>query len=100
MDIPLEEAGDRHLFLCTSARYAVGSEDEAAGVPLTDGLALARGSDGRVGSGVYSIDAYGESASAKVERLLATFRSESVVQRVRDTIEADVKSALASDKHS
>ncbi|KAK1816506.1 hypothetical protein LTR12_009097 [Friedmanniomyces endolithicus] len=100
VDIPLEEAGDRHLFLCTSARYSAGSGDEAAGVPLTDGLALARGSDGRVGSGVYSIDAYGESASPKVERLLAKFRSENAVQRVRDTMEADVKRALASDKYS
>ncbi|KAK1816041.1 hypothetical protein LTR12_009544 [Friedmanniomyces endolithicus] len=99
VDVPLEEAGDRHLFLCTNARYSVGSEDEAAGVPVTDGLALARGSDGGVGSGVYSIDAYGESASAKVERLLAKFRSEGVVQRVRDAIEADINSALASDKH-
>ncbi|KAK0272011.1 hypothetical protein LTS16_001979 [Friedmanniomyces endolithicus] len=99
VDIPLEQAGDRHLSLCTSARYSVGPEDEAAGVPLTDGLALARGSDGRVGSGVYSIDAYGESASAKVERLLANFRTEGVVERVRDAIEADINGALASDKH-
>jgi hypothetical protein len=41
--IPLVEAGDRHLFLCTSARYCAGPEDSTAGVPLVDGLTLARG---------------------------------------------------------
>ncbi|TKA81526.1 hypothetical protein B0A55_02982 [Friedmanniomyces simplex] len=100
VNIPLEEAGDRHLFLCTSARFSAGSQDKAAGVPLADGLALARSSDGQSGSGVYSIDAYGASAKPKVERLLAKLRGEDMVQRVQNAIEADINSALASHKGS
>ncbi|KAK4891890.1 hypothetical protein LTR27_009589 [Elasticomyces elasticus] len=69
VNMPLEEARDRHLFLCTSAGYGAGVDDKAAGVALADGLALARGTDGQNGSGVYSIDAYGESAKPKVESL-------------------------------
>ncbi len=94
--IPLEEAGDRHVFFCTSARFSAGSEDTTAGVPLLDGLALARGTDGQVGSGVYSIDHNGESASPKVERLLAQFRSQGMVEQVIRTTESDINSAPES----
>ncbi|KAK5675598.1 hypothetical protein LTS10_011698 [Elasticomyces elasticus] len=95
VNIPLEEAGDRHLFLCTSARYGAGVDDEAAGFPLTDGLALARGTDGQHGSGVYSIDAYGESAKPKVEALLAGMRQDGMAKKVQDMIEAHIDRALA-----
>ncbi|KAK5693065.1 hypothetical protein LTR97_010541 [Elasticomyces elasticus] len=98
VNIPLEEAGDRHLFLCTSARYGAGVDDEAAGVTLTDGSALARGTDGQNGSGVYSIDAYGESAKPKVEALLANMRQDGMVKKVQAMIEADIDRALASSK--
>lgn len=94
--IPLEEAGDRHLFLCTSARFPADPDDKAAGVPLDDGLTAARGSDGESGSGVYSIDANGESAGPKVEKLLAQLRSEGMVEKVWGNIESDIKGALGS----
>ncbi|KAK5729752.1 hypothetical protein LTR17_011718 [Elasticomyces elasticus] len=42
VNIPLEEAGHRHLFLCTSARYGVGVDDKTAGVALADGSARTR----------------------------------------------------------
>jgi hypothetical protein len=61
LNIPLEVSGDRHVFLCTSARYSNGPEDKAAGVPLVDGLELAEGIDGQRGSGVYTVDETGES---------------------------------------
>ncbi|KAI4765022.1 hypothetical protein E4T52_00151 [Aureobasidium sp. EXF-3400] len=95
--MPADEAGDRHVFLATSARYAVGSSNSAAGVPVfvVDGLSLARGTDGRPGSGVYSIDASGESASPKVEAALASLRSRGMVEKVMDTINADTERALA-----
>lgn len=96
--IPLEEAGDRHLFLCTSARFSAGPEDAAAGVPLTEGVTLARGTDGREGSGVYSIDANGESAKPKIEKLLAELRGQGMVERVWENIESDITGALASNK--
>ncbi|KAF8214084.1 hypothetical protein K438DRAFT_1706355 [Mycena galopus ATCC 62051] len=96
--IPLVEAGDRHLFLCTSARFSAGPEDATAGVPLVEGLVLARGTDGQIGSGVYSIDANGDSASPKVEKLLAQLRSQGLVERVRENIESDINAALATRK--
>lgn len=98
--IPPEEAGDRHVFFCTSARFSNGSEDDTAGVLLADDLALARGIDGQIGSGVYSIDHNGESAGPKVERLLAQMRSQGLVELVRDNIDSGVKSALASGRDS
>ena len=96
--IPLEEAGDRHVFLCTSARFSAGPEDTTAGVPLIDGVALARGSDGQTGSGVYSINEKGESAGPKVERLLKTLRSQDMVERVWESIESEINGALTSRK--
>lgn len=97
--IPLVEAGDRHVFLC-SARFPAGPEDVTAGVPLVDGLAVARGTDGQSGSGVYSIDANGESGGPKVEKLLARLRGQGMVERVRENIESDINGALASGKGS
>lgn len=98
VQIPLEEAGDRHLFFCTSARFSAGAEDAAAGVPLVGGLAPAIGTDGDVSSGVYSIDARGESAGSMVMKLLARLRSEGMVERVLEIIEADVNGALSSSQ--
>jgi hypothetical protein len=96
--MPAEEAGDRHVFLATSARYSAGPEDPAAGVPLSvsSELALARGTDGKTGSGVYSVDANGESARPQVEEALASLRSRGMIKKVMDTIQTDTEKALAS----
>jgi len=96
--VPLVEAGDRHLFLCTSARFSNGPEGATAGVPLANRLELARGSDGQIGIGVYSIDANDESAGRKVERVLALFRGQGMVERVRENIESDINVTLAYSK--
>lgn len=95
--IPLVEAGNRHLFLCTSARFSAGPQDTTAGVRIK-GLALAKGTDSQIGSGVYSIDANGE--SAKVEKLLAQFRSQGMVEQVWEKIESGINGALSSGKGS
>lgn len=95
-----EEAGDRHVFLCTYARYSASAQDSAAAVPLSDteGFALARGTDGKIGCGVYSVDASGESAKPEVERILAGLRNNGMVETVMDRIDTDIKEALASRK--
>ncbi|KAI9878068.1 MAG: hypothetical protein M1830_002017, partial [Pleopsidium flavum] len=81
--MPTVEAGERHVFLGTSAKYPAGrSEDTASGVPLADGVSVARGTTSKVGTGVYSVDAQGESADAQVEKLLAQFRKEGLVEKV------------------
>lgn len=96
--IPLEEAGDRHLFLCTSARFPAGPNDATAGVPPPEGLDVATGIDGEVGSGVYSINEKGDSSGANVEHLMTQFREQGMVARVWKKIESDIRSALATGK--
>ncbi|KEQ86792.1 hypothetical protein M438DRAFT_291442 [Aureobasidium pullulans EXF-150] len=97
--MPAEEAGDRHVFLSTSARYSAGEKDEAAGVPLSvaPDLSIARGTDGKLASGVYSINASGESAGEKVEDALASLRSRGMTGKVMDTINTDIEKALAAN---
>lgn len=96
--MPAEEAGDRHVFLSTSARYCAGEKDETAGVPISvaPDLSFARGTDGKLASGVYSINASGESAGVKVEDALASLRSRGMTQKVMDTINTDIEKALAT----
>ena len=86
VSMPHEECGERHLFLATSARYPPSTGVEAnAGVAVEKGLTVARGTKGESGSGVYSVNAKGESAGPKVEQLLARFRKDGVVEKVWDS---------------
>lgn len=51
-------------------------------VPLTGaGVTAATRTNGETGSGVYSVDLAGESSGPKVEKLLAGFRKEGVVEK-------------------
>ena len=82
--VPNLECGERHLYLATSAKYPPASAGETAPsmVPLGDGVLVARGIDGKAGSGVYSIEQNLESAGPQVEALLAEFRKEGFVEEV------------------
>ncbi|MCJ1291833.1 hypothetical protein MMC34_003378 [Xylographa carneopallida] len=83
MFVPPEECGARHVFLATSAKYPAGKGGEqSTGVPLPKGVGVARGTDGRSGSGVYSIDDQGESTGRKVEEVLARLRREGLVDTI------------------
>jgi hypothetical protein len=73
---PLDETGERQVFIATSARFAEG------GVPLPNGVAVARGTDGKSGSGVYSITNDAESAPPKVEQLLEKLRKDGTTQKL------------------
>lgn len=87
--IPNEEVGERQLFLATSARYPP-SAGGAEGVPLAGAVAVARGTDGKTGSGVYSVDQEGETSDAKVE-LLTKLRKEGVPEKVWNHTEEEFK---------
>jgi hypothetical protein len=85
--IPIRESGERHLFFATSAKYPPrvrldAPVEDPAGVPLSEGVEVARGTDGKVGSGVYSIHWSGEHAGPKVVELLAGLREEGMAQKV------------------
>lgn len=88
--IPTVESGDFHLFLATSAKYPAGAnEDTASGVPLAGVAVIGRGTDGKAGSGTYSVDQHGESAGAKAEKLLANFRKEGMVEKAWENIKGE-----------
>ena len=91
---PTAEWGERHVFVATSAMYAAPNHGDSAaveGVPLPADLPLARGIDGKTGSGVYSIDNKCESASQRVENLLLEFRENGTADKVWDYVVADFK---------
>ena len=79
--VPVEECGERHLFLATSARFKSRNGD-GDGVPVGEGVEVARGADGEVGSGVYSVGWDGASASYAVEELLAGYRDQGMVGEI------------------
>ncbi|KAJ6188547.1 hypothetical protein N7519_003455 [Penicillium mononematosum] len=85
--IPIRESGERHLFFATSAKYPPrvrldAAVEDSAGIPLSEGVEVATGTDGKVGSGVYSIHWSGEHAAPKVVKLLAGLREEGMAQKV------------------
>ena len=81
MGIPEVESGKRHVYLATSAQYPA-AEGGADGVPMSATTSCNKGTDGVAGSGTYSIGEQGDSASPKIEHLLAGFRKEGLRDRV------------------
>ncbi|KAL2784441.1 hypothetical protein BJX66DRAFT_316658 [Aspergillus keveii] len=79
--ITAEESGERHVYLLTSPRYppAQGGEDKAF---LLGESEVIVGTNGKVGSGVYTIGFEGESASPETLEFLAGLRKEGMVERV------------------
>ncbi|KAK4117910.1 hypothetical protein N656DRAFT_834011 [Canariomyces notabilis] len=84
---PLEEAGERHVFLATSAMFS--SRGSTSGVPLPEGLKVGRGTDGMRSSGVYSTSKEAESASRKTERLLEGMRKDGTAESVWSHVEEE-----------
>ncbi|KAH6658940.1 hydrogenase/reductase-like protein [Truncatella angustata] len=82
LNIPNEEVGERHTFFCTSARFppSQGVED-AAGVTLS-GIQATVGTDGNLGSGVYSIDYEGEPARQGALQSLAGLRQDGTSEKL------------------
>ncbi|KAL8393666.1 hypothetical protein RB595_003414 [Gaeumannomyces hyphopodioides] len=85
--VPTDESGERHVFLSTSAAFpahgpADGSAPGADGVAIAAGQAVAGGTDGEVGSGVYTVDERCESGSPAVRRTLARLREDGTAEAV------------------
>ncbi|KAF5655193.1 hypothetical protein F25303_782 [Fusarium sp. NRRL 25303] len=76
--LPKEECGDRHAWLCLTGRYPDKGGSENG---IKEGE-VAVGTDGNKGSGVYSVDWDGESASGEVVKLLDGFKEEGLVEKV------------------
>jgi hypothetical protein len=90
--IPTEECGERFTFIMTSAKYPARTPVEGtSGLALAKGEEVANGTDGKVGSGVYSLDENGESFGKKTEDMMATLRKEGAVEKVWDDLEMEWK---------
>ena len=82
----IDEAGERGLFIATSAKYppAEPKDKEEVGVALPNGVEVAKSSnvkDGK-GNGVYRLDNYGESVENECDKVLESYRLEDVGQIV------------------
>ncbi|KAL4800825.1 hypothetical protein BDV19DRAFT_3407 [Aspergillus venezuelensis] len=75
-----EESGERHLFLLTSSRYPSATKDDSALAAKSDNM-IARGTDGNVGSGVYSVGVDGENVTSETIDLLAELRGQGIVDK-------------------
>jgi hypothetical protein len=90
--IPNGECGERHVFLMTSAKYPAREPVEGtSGIALADGIEVATGTDGKVGSGVYSVDENGESYGFKTVDVMAKLRKEGAVEKVWNDLETEWK---------
>lgn len=89
VSIPLEESGQRHLYLCTGARYPAKADEKSSAVPFGSGVSVAKSTDGTVGGGVYSVDERCESAGADVDKLLAGFWKDGTAAKVWQDFESE-----------
>ena len=89
--VPIEESGERHLYLMTSARYPPLNSGTSRDfeVPLSDGVEVSRGSNGQVGSGVYSVGWDGESLSLAAQNMLAGYREQGMVEEIWQHTESE-----------
>lgn len=79
--VPLDECGERQLYMATSARYPA-LKGQCNGVRLGDGIEVAVGSVGDVGSGMYSVGSDCESSPSAVRQLLAGLRGRGIVEEI------------------
>ncbi|KAF8907951.1 hypothetical protein CPB84DRAFT_1959488 [Gymnopilus junonius] len=81
--VPNDESGERHLYLATSAKYpSKACTDEDSDLPFADGVSVARGTEGKNGSGVYSVNWDGESSGPQVEEILVKLREDGLVGKL------------------
>jgi hypothetical protein len=84
--VPIEESGERHLYLATSAKFpCLGSQ--SAAVSLEDGVSVALDTKGEIGGGLYSVGWDCESA-APVD-FLAGLREKGVVEGIWQHMECE-----------
>lgn len=86
--MPFKECGERHAFLCTNSKYPPSEEAASgSGVPLSAPVSVARGVDGKVGTGAYAVSHEGESVSPAIEKLLAQYRQEGKAEKLWQHVE-------------
>lgn len=95
--VPLDESGERHLYLATSARFPA-MKGQSDGVPREKGVDVALGTIGERGSGVYSVGSDCDCASPEVRKLLAELRTKGMVEEVWRHTEGEFERIIEPDK--
>lgn len=93
--VPLEESGERHCYLATSARFPA-KEGGADGVRLSEGDEVAVGVNGESGSGLYSVGKECERGEDEVRELLARFREQGMVEKIWSHTQEEFKRIIES----
>ncbi|KAI0134008.1 hypothetical protein BJ170DRAFT_705498 [Xylariales sp. AK1849] len=81
--LPVDESGERHLYLVTSARFppaVKGGNNDS--MHLKEEVAVERGTNGEVGSGVYTAGPDCEGPTTTVQDLLGEMRCKGIVEEV------------------
>lgn len=91
LSVPIQESGERNVFFSTSAGFPARDGAGKDGVSLVEGVGVTRGTDGKIGSGVYSVDYDGTEAGQKVIDLLERYRTEGMVERVGKHVQAEIE---------
>jgi hypothetical protein len=92
LQTPPDECGEFHLMAATSAMYPPNAASATvSGVPLVAKLEIARGVNGKTGSGVYSINEKGESALTKAEKVLEKYRQDGTAKKIVNHVEEVAK---------
>lgn len=86
------DCGALQLYGAMSARFPPAAGD-AAGVPLSDGVPVARGTDGKPGSGSYTINFDCENASLDVDKHLAKATADGAEAKLWAHIIDEIKQA-------
>ena len=93
--VPLEESGERHCYLATSARFPA-KEGGADGVRLNEEVEVAVGVDGKSGSGMYSVGKECESGGDDIRELLARLREQGMVEKIWSHTQEEFKRIIES----
>ncbi|KAI3324401.1 putative short-chain dehydrogenases/reductase [Xylariaceae sp. AK1471] len=98
INTPPVECGERHLFVATSAAFAPSHGTSHTGVPV-DGMpfTVARGTDGKAGSGVYSLSQKLDPAGPKVLDILQQLREDGTADNVWNYIAEDFRRITGSE---
>lgn len=97
--VPVRESGERNVFLATSGAFPGRNGGERDGIELVEGLSVAKGVDGKPGSGVYSLDYDGAEAGQSIMDLLEGYRKEGMVERVWEHAQAEFERIIEEDIH-
>ncbi|KAK6209115.1 hypothetical protein LQW54_006569 [Pestalotiopsis sp. IQ-011] len=82
LQIPIEETGERQLYLATTARFPPRGGSGAEGVAVEEGVSASAGFDGTPAGGVYSVDYEAEGPGQKVEETLQNYKKSGMGEKV------------------